>query len=337
MLIISSSLLILTDDLNAKELDNTYSLNDGIDYNYASESYHLATSSSFGYSIGQMDLYTNTWIYDLAIAGAFSGDGQIGLHNQGQVMSAIFNVEVTNNKSNCLLSVIDSEKYVWSNPSTNNSTNTNLISTTLIGLIIDGIANAAGSHFPWSSALSLIMDMGNGANTKSINSESIFYKWNYNPWINNATQYLYFRADLTPGETATIEGSYYVMGMGFELHSPGTFTITISADGDHPHLDSLTDKELQHYNIYRVNKNNIDDYENLLKLTDNQKNQILNSCQSNNYVYVSIPKITVSIDSIDDQSIIEKIKNDKHINYQLSIFKCFNIDNARLTKKIINV
>ncbi len=284
---------------------NSQSASNSVHYHY-DYSYHDAyAASSVGYCVGH-PIHNGTWMYEFWFNGEMNSSGTYGWYDHEMLMASAFDVDVTSNQSHCDLDVINEEKHVWSTGGylRDQSEDAHLANTMVSG-VLSAISLIGGSPI-WSAATTIVQLLLNGGyHTKTVNTSSLWYLWQWSNGSNDAYDTMYFLAFVDSGQSAQITCNFHVFGMGFEVFTAGPIVLNISAPSSKgisdPHL--MTEEERESCGIITVNKTNVDQYSSLLHISDIDVAEIKESNEDYYYTIGSITSETLTQEEVERRAV----------------------------------
>ncbi|MBQ7978756.1 MAG: hypothetical protein IJ248_03275 [Candidatus Methanomethylophilaceae archaeon] len=289
------------------EVDYAYSQSASNSVHYFYDySYHDAyAATSIGYCTGHA-LHSGVWMYEVWFNGEMNSSGTYGWYNHEMLMASAFDVDVTQNTSACDLYVVNQTKHVWSTGGDLRDYDYDqYIANSMISGVL-ALISAAGGSPAWTIATTVAGALLNGGyHTKTVNTSSLWYLWQWSNGSNDAYDTMYFRADVDNGASTQITCNFHVFGMGFELLTAGPMVLNISAPSvrgiSDPYL--MTEEDRESCGIITVNKTNVDQYSSLLHISDVDIAEIKESNEDYFYTIGSITSETLTQEEVERRAV----------------------------------
>lgn len=257
IIVISSSFVSII----ANESESTGSV-EGQPEDYASSTaedfigaYGIHAAYSVGISSAIWNESSGVMMYDInigSIAASTGGYPTMG-DDMGLLTGAAIEVEAIDNIESMAFFTSAASQHEWSIPNSSDmSINKNLISTFIVDILMSLISNMAVS-LAWTTVSAIIDAMSSGADDRSDTGSYVWRSWDWSLPVNQCSQHLFLRMDVEPEETVSLEVTYNVYGMLFEMLQPNPIYLEVTA----PSKEGMIN---QSAGVHAIPKSEIMDY-----------------------------------------------------------------------------
>lgn len=175
-------------------------------------------SSSLAFMGAEWSESRQAWGFNYRFAGLATTNDYYNLRMAGM------EIEATSNAENMALWTSNDKKYIGSVPGTANGADYSRVALAVAEFALSAFGGTV--TLPWS-AIQFVLALGDSLDSSVSNPDRIWRNWEWNGWVDDTGQFLWFIVDVEPNQTVKFSYEYGVIGLPFELYTlSGNRTLT---------------------------------------------------------------------------------------------------------------